>query len=189
MNFDTQTRDRLKHRLFSYLSQPSHQALLFLVAVAALARLLPHPDNFTPLAAIGLFAGAYLDRRLFLLVPVLAVFISDLAGPGLYALTMMVFVYAGLLLSSLSGRLLLHGRRKFPRLPLAVLASALGFYLISNIGPWWTYYEHSWSGLVSCYLNGLPFLGRTLAGDALYSLIFFGLYEGLQLSRQRLAHA
>jgi len=175
-------------RLKNWLT--THQALLFLIAVAALGRLLPHPDNFAPLAAIGLFAGAYLDKRLFLLVPVLAAFISDLAGPGFYSLTMMGFVYTGLLLSSLCGRLVLHRRRKFPRLPVAVLASAIGFYLVSNLGPWWAYYEHSWSGLVSCYVNGLPYLGRTLAGDAFYSLMFFGLYEGMKALRgQRLAKA
>ena len=181
MTIDARFTGRLKHWL------AGQQALLFLIAVAVLGRLLPHPDNFTPLAAIGLFAGAYLDRRLFLAVPVIAAFISDLTGPGFYGLTMMLFVYAGLTLSALSGRMVLHNRRKFSRLPLAVLASAIGFYLVSNLGPWWAYYEHSWSGLVTCYVNGLPYLGRTLAGDAFYALVFFGLYEGLQHSRRHLA--
>lgn len=168
----------------------AQQALLFLVAVAVLGRLLPHPDNVTPLAAIGLFAGAYLDRRIFLLVPVIAAFIGDLSGPGFYNLMVMLFVYTGLLLSSLSGRIFLNGKSKFPRLPVAILASAIGFYLISNIGPWWAYYEHSWNGLLTCYINGLPYLGRTLAGDVFYSLIFFGLYEALlHQQRQHTAHA
>ena len=98
----------------------------------------------------------------------------------------MVFVYAGLLLSSLSGRLILNGRHKFPRLPAAVITSAIGFYLLSNLGPWWAYYEHSLSGLISCYANGLPYLGRTLAGDAFYSLVFFGLYESMLAGQKRL---
>jgi hypothetical protein len=167
-----------------------HQALLFLISLAVLGRLLPHPDNITPLAAIGLFAGAYLDRRLFLLVPVIAAFVSDIAGPGIYSLMVMTFVYAGLLLSSVSGRLILKGKKgkhKFPRLPAAVLASAIGFYLVSNLGPWWAYYEHSLSGLLVCYANGLPYLARSLAGDALYSLIFFGLYESMLAGQKRLA--
>jgi hypothetical protein len=164
-----------------------HQALLFLISLAVLGRLLPHPDNITPLAAIGLFAGAYLDRRLFLLVPVIAAFVSDLAGPGFYNLLVMLFVYAGLMLSASSGRLLLKGQRKFPRLPAAVLVSAIGFYLVSNLGAWWAFYDHSLEGLLSCYVNGLPYLGRTLAGDAFYSLIFFGLYESMLTGQKRLA--
>lgn len=182
MNIDTHSLGKAKRWL------SAQQALLFLIAVAVLGRILPHPDNFTPLAAIGIFAGAYLDKRIFLFVPVIAAFISDMTGPGFYSLMIMTFVYLGLMLSSLSGRLVLHkiqGKSKFPRLPIAVLASALGFYLISNIGPWWVYYEHSWSGLLSCYVNGLPYLARTVAGDAFYSVIFFGLYEWLLHAQRR----
>lgn len=182
MNIDTHSLGKFKHWLVS------QQALLFLIAVAVLGRLLPHPDNITPLAAIGLFAGAYLDRRLFLVVPVIAAFIGDMSGPGFYGLGIMLFVYAGLLLSSLSGRLVLRNRPKFMNLPVAVLASAIGFYLVSNLGPWWAYYEHSLNGLLTCYANGLPYLARTIAGDAAYSVIFFGLYEGLHYRRDRLAH-
>jgi hypothetical protein len=183
MQIDTHSLGKLKHWLVS------QQALLFLIAIAAIGRLLPHPDNIAPLAAIGLFAGAYLDKRLFLIVPIIAAFISDLAGPGFYNLGVMLFVYAGLLLSSLSGRLVLRNRAKFTNLPIAILASAIGFYLVSNLGPWWAYYEHSLSGLLTCYANGLPYLARTVAGDALYSVIFFGLYEGLRYSHSRLSHA
>lgn len=165
----------------------ANQALFFLIALAVLGRLLPHPDNITPLAAIGLFAGAYLDRRLFVLVPLLAAFISDLLGPGLYSLQVMFFVYAGLMLSAVCGRLLLFQRKKLTRLPFTVVVSAFAFYLVSNLGPWWAYYEHSVSGLLTCYANGIPYLFRTLAGDAMYCLIFFGLYEILKQSQQRRA--
>ena len=179
MKLDTHRTHTVKQWLFDY------QALLFVIVAAALILLIPHPDNITPLAAIGLFAGAYLDRRIFLLVPVIAALLSDLAGPGNYGLFIMATVYAGLLLSSLSGRLVLHRQRKFARLPVAILASAVGFYLVSNIGAWWAFYEHSPSGLLACYINGLPYLGRTIAGDAVYSVILFGGYEAILLSQRR----
>ena len=167
-----------------------NQALLFLIALAILGRLLPHPDNITPLAAIGLFAGAYLDKRLFLLIPLLAAFISDLLGPGLYNPVIMLFVYGGLLLSAACGRWFLHGHHKFTRLPGTVIASALLFYAVSNLGPWWAYYEHSISGLLTCYSNGLPYLARTLLGDAIYSLAFFAVYEAFRHSlRDQISHA
>jgi len=168
----------------------ANQALFFLIALAVLGRLLPHPDNIAPLAAIGVFAGAYLDRRLFVLVPLVAALISDLLGPGLYSLQVMFFVYAGLALSALCGRWFLFQRKKLTRLPITVLVSAVAFYLVSNLGPWWAYYEHSVSGLLTCYANGIPYLFRTLAGDGMYCLIFFGLYETLiQNQQRRVVHA
>jgi len=162
-----------------------HQALLFLMLVAVLGRVLPHPDNFTPLAAIGLFAGAYLSRQIFLIVPIIAAFVGDVTELGMYNLVIMGFVYAGLVLSSLSGRMVLHNKPKLTRLPIAILASALGFYLVSNLGPWWVFYEHSGSGLLNSYLNGLPYLGRSLAGDVFYSIIFFGLFEAMKAGQRR----
>ena len=50
-----------------------------IVLVAALSRLLPHPYNFTPIGAMGLFGAAHLSRKyLAFLVPFLAMWISDL---------------------------------------------------------------------------------------------------------------
>jgi len=176
-----------QHSLWLRLQQllAANQALLFLIALAILGRLLPHPDNITPLTAIGLFAGAYLDKRLFLIVPITAALISDLLGPGFYNLTIMLFVYIGFGLSALLSRALLFGNGKLSRLPATVLLSALCFYLVSNLGAWWVYYEHSLSGLISCYVNGLPYLGRSLAGDLSYALAFFGMYECVLLSQYR----
>ena len=38
-----------------------------IIIFAAFTRLIPHPPNFTPIIAMGLFGGAYLqDRRLAL---------------------------------------------------------------------------------------------------------------------------
>lgn len=154
-----------------------HQGVLFLLAIAVLSRALPHPDNVTPLAALGLFAGAYLTPRVFLLVPVLAALLTDVFALGTYPLLLMLFVYIGLLLSSITGRLLLLGHRKSVRLPVAVLFSALAFFLLSNLGDWLVF--STGTDLVTWYINALPFFGRSLLGDAGYALAFFGVYEGL----------
>ena len=51
-----------------------------LVAMAAVARLLPHPPNVAPIAAMALFGGAVIGRPLFAFgVPLLALALSDLA--------------------------------------------------------------------------------------------------------------
>jgi hypothetical protein len=53
--------------------------LVGMIVVAALARLIPHPPNFTPIGAVALFGAAHLRSRwAAFLVPVAAMFISDL---------------------------------------------------------------------------------------------------------------
>ena len=49
-----------------------------IIIFAALTRLMPHPPNFTPIIAMGLFGGAYLkDKRWALLLPVGAMLLAD----------------------------------------------------------------------------------------------------------------
>ena len=52
-------------------------AAFLLVFVAAFSRLLPHPANFTAIAAIALFGGVYLEKRFAVVIPILAMLISD----------------------------------------------------------------------------------------------------------------
>ena len=51
---------------------------LFLIAVGAIYRLVPHPVNAVPMGALALFAGASLPRRWAWIVPVAAMGLSDL---------------------------------------------------------------------------------------------------------------
>jgi hypothetical protein len=49
-----------------------------IVAAAALARLVPHPPNVTPIAAMALFGGAcFANRKLAYLLPLAAMLLSD----------------------------------------------------------------------------------------------------------------
>ena len=52
--------------------------ILAIITFAAFTRLIPHPPNFSPIIAIGLFGGAYLkDPKLALIIPLLAMIIAD----------------------------------------------------------------------------------------------------------------
>src|SRR3990172_7644502 len=73
-----------------YLPSLINPALIIGLAVAA--RLLPHPPNFAPIAAMALFGGAYLSPRYAILVPLLALFLGDLFI-GFYSPVVMVSVY------------------------------------------------------------------------------------------------
>src|ERR1700704_326697 len=49
-----------------------------LILLAVAGRLIPHPDNFTPIMAVALFAGATLSPRIAYVVPLAALIVSDL---------------------------------------------------------------------------------------------------------------
>ena len=61
------------------MNHPRLAVIIVLVGIAAMARLMPHPPNFTPIAAMALFGGAYLEGRIGALVlPMSVLFATDL---------------------------------------------------------------------------------------------------------------
>jgi hypothetical protein len=138
-------------------------------------RILPHPWNFTPIGAMAIFSGAmFRDRRVAFLFPLLALFAGDLFV-GLHRL--IPVVYASFLLSVLIGTSLANNRGVL-RIGGAVFLGALQFFLITNFAIWRVSdtYPHTPAGLAACYIAGLPLFGNTLAGDAVYATLFFGIF-------------
>ena len=158
------------------LSPGGQWLVLLLIVGAAALRVLPHPENIAPIGALALFSGAYLSRRLFWLVPLVALFLGDL-HTGLYHAGVMLAVYLGFVASTVAGRCLLHGRDSSGRIVVAVGAGALIFWLISNFGVWLFFRPQTAAALLQCYIDGLPFLGRSLIGDAVYAVLLFGGYR------------
>ena len=144
--------------------------------MVALARLLPHPDNFTPLGAFALFAGAYIEDKKYLLLPLAALLIGDMIS-GFYSLIVMVFVYIGFSFAALIGRGLMRRERTLPTFVASILLGAISFYLISNVGMWWIAHPRTAYGLYNCWIEGLPFLLRTIGGDFIYGIVIFGIVE------------
>lgn len=166
-----------------------HGLVLLLIVAASLLRLLPHPANVAPIGALALFSGAYLQRRWFYFVPLAALFLGDL-HLGLYHAGVMIAVYLGFLVSALIGRGLLYGRARADRVAVATGAGALAFWVISNFGVWLFFRPGTLAGLTQCYVDALPFLGRSLVGDAIYVTALFGVYElTRRWARPRLAPA
>src|SRR5262245_8044311 len=103
------------------------RCFLLVAALAAAARLLPHPPNFTPLGALALFGGACLaDKRLALAVPLAAMLVSDLVL-GFHPV--MPFVYGSFALIACLG---FWFRDRWSVVPLAgaTLASAVLFFIV-----------------------------------------------------------
>jgi len=150
-----------------------------IIIFAAFTRLIPHPPNFTPIIAMGLFGGAYLkDSRLVFLIPLIAMIIAD-SFLGFHG--MMFWVYGSLILISMIG-ILLKNRTTLKNCAVATLSGSLLFFLVTNFGVWIMsgFYEKSIVGLLTCYSMALPFFHNTLAGSIVYSAIMFGGYEGLK---------
>jgi len=150
---------------------------LVLAVLVVVYRILPHPSNVTPLAALSLLAvsQALKTRSNFVLfLPLLVVFASDLAlgfYPGFE------FVYAGHLAAALCGLAL---RTWSPaRFVGSVGASALVFFALSNFGVWLTsgLYPLSLDGLLLCYAAALPFLKYSLVGDFVFAIMIFGAFR------------
>jgi hypothetical protein len=144
-----------------------------MVGLGACARLLPHPWNFTPMMAIGLYAGAKSAKlRTGVLVTIAALLLSD-AVMGFYR--GMWYVYAASLIPVLIGHLI-RNRDGFGVLAVGAAASSLSFFLTTNFMVWATghMYPHTASGLAACYVAGIPFYQNQVLGDAFYVLALFG---------------
>src|SRR6266853_5997960 len=148
---------------------------LALIVLAAALRIAPHPWNFTPVGAMALFSGAVLkDRRLAFFFPLLALFLGDIFI-GFHKL--IPIVYASFLVNVAIG-LWLRDRRTVARISLATLLGAIQFFIVTNFAVWALggFYPHTGTGLVACYIAGVPFFWNTLAGDAFYAALLFGSY-------------
>jgi len=159
--------------------------IIGLVAAAAIARLLPHPVNFAPIAALALFGGAYLpDRRLAFVVPLAAMLLTDLVL-GLHAT--MAFVYLGFVITVAIGTLIAT-RLRVVNITLAALSASVIFFFLSNFGVWLVsdLYPRDPAGLLACFSAAIPFFQNSLAGDLFYTAVLFG---GMALADRHLSGA
>jgi hypothetical protein len=154
-------------------------AYLFVIfAVAMRMPFMPHPWNFTPVAAALLYFGARGSRRQ-LWVPFAMLAVSDVILTKfvyVYPFTWDHFVtwawYAAILFLGSQ----LRQNSGWLRVAGAALASSVSFFAVSNFAVWAAgdMYPKTVSGLMTCYAAGLPFFRRTLAGDLLFTAVMFG---------------
>ena len=165
--------------------------VLGLILIVAFSRLIPHYPNFTPLCAIALFGSKYFNNKyLAYILPLLALWLSDVIINnfvlGEYFSDFTLFYsgfywqYGSFMLITLFGRLTLKNISVSKILGISI-SSSLIFFVISNFGVWVssTFYPNTISGLISCYIAGIPFYFGTLGGAIFYSYFLFGSYEYL----------
>lgn len=149
---------------------------LSLVFLAVSLRILPHPANFAPVAAIAIFGGAVLPRRLAVWLPVAAMILSD-AFIGFYSYKIMFVVWGCYALIAFASSRWLRSPTLKKGAALTVSGSVI-FFAVTNFATWlWgNMYAHSWSGLAQCYTLALPFFRNTLLSDLFYTAALFSLY-------------
>lgn len=160
--------------------------LVLAILMSIVARLLPHPPNFTPIAALALFAGVYASRvsKWYLVAPLAAMLVSDLSL-GFYEWKIMATVYASFFAISLIG-LLVRKYKNIGTIALGALSGSLLFYLTTNFSVWAFsgMYSPTLEGLMLSYTMAIPFFKFTILGDLFYVGMFFSAYE-LVLALQR----
>ena len=158
-----------------------HGLFYLLVIFVVASRLLPHPMNFTPIGALGLFSGAYIAHKRAWLIPLAALFVSDLFI-GFYTPVVMLSVYVSFAISAVLGRYALSDKRSVMRIGGAAVGSATVLFVLSNFAFWTTglYYPMTMEGLTLCFVKAIPFYGYSLAGDLFYAVVLFGAYEGIK---------
>ena len=145
--------------------------------------------NFSPFAAIALCGAIYFPRRIAIVAPLAAFFVSDLVLNAHYLSTphvqslisvKMIPEYIALGLSAAIGWKL----RSRPRPSLILGASILGsiaFYLITNTGDWLAepLYAKTAAGWLQALTTGIPgypptitFFRNTAMSDLLFTAIF-----------------
>lgn len=160
----------------------SELTLIFpLIFLGAALRIVPHPDNFTPLTGMALFAGSQIANPLLAISTALfALFLSDLFL-GLYSL--MPIVYGSFAIMIFLGKRL-GPNPNFAKISVSALFGGFVFFILTNFAVWalGSMYTHNLSGLSTCFLAALPFYRNAIAGDILFSLGLFGLAKVLKKS-------
>ena len=146
--------------------------LIFGVAM----RLLVHPANFTPVLALVLFGGVYLDKKYAMFFPIFLMMATDVM---LGTHSVMFFTWGSLFLISAVG-LWLRNKKSAKNVVASSLVSAFAFFVITNFGVWLSgYYPLTLKGLSTCFMLAIPFFRATLLSTVGYSIVFFGVYEVL----------
>ena len=175
------------------LNRSNLLVLFILILACALYRVWDsRPMGFAPQIAMALFAGSISkDKRFAFLFPILSLLISDLVYQILYiqGLSTIKGFYSGqwqnyLLIASITIIGFFINKNKIGQIFIGSLAGAAYFFLISNFMVWigggWDInnqpYPRSFSGLMLCYTEALPFFKWSLLSTLVFNGIFFGSF-------------
>ena len=154
--------------------------IVSIILILALYRVIPHPPNVSPVAAMALFGGAYFtDRKLAFIIPLFALVVSDLII-GLHST--LPFVYGVFAVTVVAG-IWLSNRLSVITIASTAIATSLLFFIVTNFGAWLFnqgLYPMTSAGLLQSYIAGIPFYANTLIGDLFFTALLFGGFQVLE---------
>jgi len=160
-----------------------------LLIVGIVARFIFHVPNFTPVIAIALFGGFYLNKKYAILLPLGLMMITDVFL-GLHNVIM--FTWGSLALIAFIG-IKAREKKSVGMVAGTSLVSAIAFFVITNLGVWFFsgLYTLNLAGLVSCYQMAIPFFRTMLLSTIIYTVALFGIYEVIsaKVNNKKLAEA
>jgi hypothetical protein len=158
-----------------------HRNTIFLIALALIlfgvfVRLVPHFPNATPITAIAFVGSMYLGRRWSVMLPLVALLLSD-ALIGWYDWRIMASVYGSFALIGVVSWICRKYKDAFS-ITLSLVGAALLFFFVTNTAVWFfsPWYEKSIAGLLYSYELGLPFLRNMFVGDIVYTSALVGVF-------------
>ena len=168
--------------------------LSIIILLAAFTRIMPHPPNFSPMAAIGLFGAAHFAKKWqAFFIPLIGIWISDLViNNYVYSSSSsnIVWFYSGFYWQYISyiliifvGLFIFNKGISLTKTVGGMISSSGIFFLVSNFGVWagGTMYPKNFGGLITCYAAGVPFIHNTIISDVLFTTVLFGTYYLLQV--------
>ncbi len=161
--------------------------VLILIVAAAIFRVV---IGFAPNIAIAVFSGAFFaqkgNKKVAFILPLVSMLVSDVLFQALYVLNLSTIegfygidqlvnyaMIAGLAFIGFYAK-----EFKLTNILSANIAAPIVFFIASNFFVWATnggwHHTMNFSGLVACYVDGLPFLWKSVASTVVFGLIFFG---------------
>ena len=162
--------------------------LILMIVAAGAFRLVSYKypyvlSNFTPVGAIALFGGAYFtDKWKAYLIPLLTLFLSDIALNYLYTFKLVLFYSGSTWLYLCFAIMVFVGsmikKATVVNVLLASLVSVAIHWLIMDL-PWLygALYPHTLAGYGQSLVAAIPFEKNMIMGDVLFGLILFGGFE------------
>lgn len=155
-----------------------------LIAVAEIWRIYNYQHMIVPglelVTASTLVAAALLPRRAAVVVP-----LAIMAGGDMLIgnTAILFFTWSAFAAIGLAGLVLRRWQTNGRKLMLAGtgagVVAAVFFFLYTNFGVWLlgddTMYAKTWSGLVDCYIMGLPFYRANVLGNLVFVPLFLAV--------------
>ena len=180
---------------------PRTTVLVSIILLAAAYRLVQSSpvfsilSNLTPFGAMALFGGYYFrDKWKAILVPVAALWISDIFLNRFYYSDQWIFFYGGQLwvygvFAATVVLGMMMGNASFARVIGFGVGAALLHWLVTDFGVWiggstdittGLPFTKDWNGFIKCLTLALPFLRNMIIGNVVFCGVMFGAFEWAQ---------